>query len=67
MAIACDKNVLQGVNVEFANENDPRGGKVSIVFALDFALEEALPVNKNGPRGGDVVSCVRKESCESDD
>ena len=67
MEIAYNKNVLWGGNMEFSNENDPRGGEVSVVLAWDFALEEALPVNKNGPRGGDVVSCVRKESCESDD
>ena len=63
--IACDKNALRGADVELSNENDPWGDEVSVVFAGDFALEEALTFNENIFRGGNVVSCVKEESYES--
>ena len=63
--IRCDKNALRGADVELSNENDPWGDKVSVVFARDFALEEALTFNENVPRGDNVVSCVKEERCET--
>ena len=38
-------------------ECPPGGGEVSEVFAWDFVLEEALPINENVPLRDDMVAC----------